>query len=273
MYSALLACLVRAVLDAIMSVFRVWPPKGRYRPKKALTSDNRFGLVTCDQIGAERLVGDIFASRSTDDVEGPQQELFPDEPAYPLDENKTAGSRTPTWREVCEEFPDELEGFAKEEEESSEGDSEAGTLSEELHERIAAAAVRADEAALDDIRKEYTGGRGGLGSLSEGASVAVHLFQSAINKLRPVTPLMAAAAAGKAESVQWLLARGAKADIRCGPLAPRHLNEGCCCVVLCADTTLFSQGERVRERRRERDRQTPTQTQTERERADGGPGG
>jgi hypothetical protein len=38
-------------------------------------------------------------------------------------------------------------------------------------------------------------------------------FRKALNKLRPVSPLMAAAAVGSETSVRWLLAAGACADL------------------------------------------------------------
>ena len=88
----------------------------------------------------------------------------------------------PTWHEVCKQFPDELEGLTDGDDESSQDDSEAGTLSEELQERIAAAAVSADEPALDELRREYSGSGDSLGGVESEL-----LLQRAINKLRPVS--------------------------------------------------------------------------------------
>ena len=167
------------------------------------------------------LVGDIFAHNRPDDIEGPDyalgQRFMAEGCPDPPDKNRATEGKMPSWREMCEEFPEDMDDFTDEEEESSQEESEAGTLSEELHGCLAAAAASAAQPAieLENVCREYTS-KGG--SSSDATSPTAQLFQSAVNKLRPVTPLMAAAAAGKEDSLEWLLARGAKADIRCSYL-------------------------------------------------------
>ena len=118
-----------------------------------------------------------------------------------------------TWRSMCERFPEEakdLVGGSSSDEADSEqgGRTEAGTLSEELHEHLAAAAVDTGS-TLAQVCGKFASCYGATPACEPSSP----LFSRAVNKARPVTPLMAAAAAGKRECVEWLLERGACADI------------------------------------------------------------
>jgi hypothetical protein len=161
---------------------------------------------TRGQVGAGDAVGDIFerfnfigaaqqrmtpGECSADEGDGGREGPEEPSPRTGLSDGEQGGiadhtapptANPPTWHEVCKQFPDELEGLTDGDDESSQDDSEAGTLSEELQERLAAAAVNADEPALDELRKEYS-----VSGDSFGGMESELLFQRAINKLRPVS--------------------------------------------------------------------------------------
>jgi hypothetical protein len=146
-----------------------------------------------------------------------------------MDAQKVDGAtaRT-TWREIRERFPEDLKALT-DQDDSASASSEPATLSEELHQDLSAAVASADVSLLEQMWLEYggclgadtilqgggRGGRGGgggsssssssssraraqrAGDLDVGDSAATFvsnssavLFQKAVNKLRPVTPLM-----------------------------------------------------------------------------------
>jgi len=197
--------------------------------------------------GVDRSTGRQSATQedtSADEGEGPgEREDFWDEEGlqdghseYEQDVNGT------TWNEMRDRYPEELEAFANEHD-GADTSSEAGTLSEELHRDLSAASASADVPILEQLWLKY-GVRRGAQSIVEGggtgdgdggrkggrrtAGVAggdgtaqgistspAVLFEKAVNKLRPVTPLMVAAAAGSEACVSWLLLHGACAGLRC----------------------------------------------------------
>ena len=197
--------------------------------------------------GVDRSTGRQSATQedtSADEGEGPgEREDFWDEEGlqdghseYEQDVNGT------TWNEMRDRYPEELEAFANEHD-GADTSSEAGTLSEELHRDLSAASASADVPILEQLWLKYgvrrgaqsivegggtgdgdggrKGGRrtagiaGGDGTAQGISTSPAVLFEKAVNKLRPVTPLMVAAAAGSEACVSWLLLHGACAGLRC----------------------------------------------------------
>jgi len=152
---------------------------------------------------------------ASSESEGPEPDLELMEPEDLLDEHGNLAQNPqptddkpiskPKWRDMCERFPEELEDLVGNGDDDEE-DSEEATFSEELHKHLSAAAVASRVPLLEQARLEY--------GCMAATGVATSLFIRAVNKVRPVTPLMAAAAAGSVPSVEWLLAHGARADIR-----------------------------------------------------------
>ena len=140
---------------------------------------------------------------------------------------------TPTWREVCERFPDELEDLVCSSSQAggtAGSSSEQGTLSDETHARLSAAAA-VSVPRLEQVAQSFetmaASGAHGRNTSSTSVQALDPIFTRMVNKLKPTTPLMSAAAAGNEACVQWLLSRGARADMR-GPvrMTALHLAAG-----------------------------------------------
>ena len=201
--------------------------------------------------GAGWRAGDIFQRITPDSgeaSEGPEEDWsLPSEESAgpPVPEQATAREHasghaaefqkipTPTWREVCERFPDELEDLVSSSSQAggtASSSSEQGTFSDETHARLSAAAV-VSVPRLEQVAQSFetmaASGAHGRNTSSTSAQALDPVFTRMVNKLKPTTPLMSAAAAGNEACVQWLLSHGARADVR-GPvrMTALHLAAG-----------------------------------------------
>lgn len=194
-----------------------------YGNSSTADADDNIGEHSATEAGAS--AGDIEGPKEHGDF-WEDERLHDDDrevsSAENMDAQKVDGAtaRT-TWREIRERFPADLKALT-DQDDSASASSEPATLSEELHQDLSAAVASADVSILEQMWLEYCGGLGAdtilqgggrgsssgrrhgsraraqrVGDLDGGNSTATFvsnssavLFQKALNKLRPVTPLM-----------------------------------------------------------------------------------